>query len=74
MNDDQQRLFFGSHYNGYDEPLVFRVFEGSINPLIDTYLDVNGNLPLQAWEIAADKRFCRYTPTKHTDKGGQGNP
>lgn len=62
MNDDEQRRFFGSHYNGEHMPLVFRTFANSINPLIDTYPDVDGNLPLQAWEIAADKRFCRYTP------------
>ena len=62
MNDDEQRRFFGSHYNGEDAPLVFRSFENSINPLIDTYPGPDGDLPLQAWEIIADRKFCRYTP------------
>lgn len=60
MNDDQQRRFFGSHYNGEDMSLVFRPFENSINPLIDTYPGQDGNLPLQAWETRGKaKRVTR---------------
>jgi hypothetical protein len=65
MNDEQQRRFFGSHYNGFDEPLVFRDFGTSINPLIDTYPGSDGNLPVQLWEIKHDKKHCRHIQTKY---------